>query len=109
MAFAPRLSRRRLFCYDRNCVTRHDQFAKLHPDKKQISVGVVGYPNVGKSSIINTLKKKKVRRVWADLLVRYYNNGISRHAPKYDRLSKAELKLHEETAAYYHMRDGGSF
>ena len=37
------------------------QFAKLHPDKKQISVGVVGYPNVGKSSIINTLKKKKVR------------------------------------------------
>ncbi|CAM9494260.1 unnamed protein product [Ectocarpus sp. 8 AP-2014] len=35
------------------------QFAKLHPDKKQISVGVVGYPNVGKSSIINTLKKKK--------------------------------------------------
>ncbi|CAM9923322.1 unnamed protein product, partial [Choristocarpus tenellus] len=35
-------------------------FAKLHPDKKQISVGVVGYPNVGKSSIINTLKKKKV-------------------------------------------------
>lgn len=36
------------------------QFAKLHPDKKQISVGVVGYPNVGKSSIINTLKKKKV-------------------------------------------------
>lgn len=36
------------------------QFGKLHPDKKQISVGVVGYPNVGKSSIINTLKKKKV-------------------------------------------------
>ncbi|CAM9585803.1 unnamed protein product, partial [Sphacelaria rigidula] len=39
------------------------QFAKLHPDKKQISVGVVGYPNVGKSSIINTLKKKKVCKV----------------------------------------------
>lgn len=32
-------------------------------DKKQISVGVVGYPNVGKSSIINTLKSKKVCRV----------------------------------------------
>ena len=36
------------------------QYAKLHQDKKQISVGVVGYPNVGKSSIINTLKSKKV-------------------------------------------------
>ena len=35
------------------------QFAKLHADKKQISVGFIGYPNVGKSSIINTLKKKK--------------------------------------------------
>jgi len=36
------------------------QYAKLHQDKKNISVGVIGYPNVGKSSIINTLKKKKV-------------------------------------------------
>ena len=36
------------------------QFAKLHSDKKQISVGFIGYPNVGKSSLINTLKKKKV-------------------------------------------------
>lgn len=35
----------------------------LHSDKKQISVGFVGYPNVGKSSIINTLKKKKVCNV----------------------------------------------
>jgi len=31
-------------------------------DKKQISVGFIGYPNVGKSSIINTLKKKAVCR-----------------------------------------------
>ena len=30
------------------------QFGKLHEDKKQISVGVIGYPNVGKSSVINT-------------------------------------------------------
>ena len=36
------------------------QFGVLHQDKKQISVGFVGYPNVGKSSIINTLRKKKV-------------------------------------------------
>lgn len=35
----------------------------LTQDKKQISVGVVGYPNVGKSSIINTLKSKKVCKV----------------------------------------------
>lgn len=39
------------------------QFAKLHTDKKQISVGIIGYPNVGKSSIINTLKAKKVCKV----------------------------------------------
>ena len=39
------------------------QFSKLHSDKKQISVGFIGYPNVGKSSIINTLKSKKVCNV----------------------------------------------
>jgi nuclear GTP-binding protein len=39
------------------------QFSELHKDKKQISVGFVGYPNVGKSSIINTLRAKKVCRV----------------------------------------------
>ncbi|KAJ8501639.1 hypothetical protein ONZ45_g12071 [Pleurotus djamor] len=31
--------------------------------KKQISVGLVGYPNVGKSSVINTIKSSKVCRV----------------------------------------------
>jgi nuclear GTP-binding protein len=36
------------------------QFAKLHSDRKQISVGFIGYPNVGKSSVINTLRSKKV-------------------------------------------------
>ncbi|CAH1772586.1 unnamed protein product [Owenia fusiformis] len=36
------------------------QFSKLQTDKKQISVGFIGYPNVGKSSVINTLRKKKV-------------------------------------------------
>lgn len=39
------------------------QFGKLHADKKQISVGVIGYPNVGKSSIINTLISKKSCKV----------------------------------------------
>ncbi|KIN96734.1 hypothetical protein M404DRAFT_927042 [Pisolithus tinctorius Marx 270] len=39
------------------------QFSRLHSDKKQISVGFMGYPNVGKSSIINTLKSGKVCRV----------------------------------------------
>lgn len=32
----------------------------LHRDKQSISVGFIGYPNVGKSSIINTLMKKQV-------------------------------------------------
>ena len=39
------------------------QFGKLHSDKKQISVGFIGYPNVGKSSVINTLRSKKVCKV----------------------------------------------
>uniref|UniRef100_A0A0A9X4K5 Nucleolar GTP-binding protein 2 n=1 Tax=Lygus hesperus TaxID=30085 RepID=A0A0A9X4K5_LYGHE len=39
------------------------QFSKLHQDKKQISVGLVGYPNVGKSSVINALRSKKVCKV----------------------------------------------
>jgi nuclear GTP-binding protein len=39
------------------------QFSNLHADKKQISVGFIGYPNVGKSSVINTLVKKKSCKV----------------------------------------------
>ncbi|XP_054264231.1 nucleolar GTP-binding protein 2-like [Macrosteles quadrilineatus] len=39
------------------------QFSKLHADKKQISVGFIGYPNVGKSSVINSLRSKKVCKV----------------------------------------------
>lgn len=37
------------------------QLARLKADKQAISVGFVGYPNVGKSSVINTLRTKKVR------------------------------------------------
>lgn len=36
---------------------------QLHTDKKQISIGFIGYPNVGKSSIINALRSKKVCKV----------------------------------------------
>ena len=39
------------------------QFGKLHEDKKQISCGIIGYPNVGKSSVINTLISKKSCKV----------------------------------------------
>lgn len=39
------------------------QFSALHSDRKQISVGLIGYPNTGKSSIINTLRKKRVCNV----------------------------------------------
>ncbi|GAB2240680.1 hypothetical protein Droror1_Dr00021198 [Drosera rotundifolia] len=34
------------------------QFAQLKNDKQAISVGFIGYPNVGKSSVINTLRTK---------------------------------------------------
>jgi nuclear GTP-binding protein len=39
------------------------QFDNLHKDKKNISVGFIGYPNVGKSSVINTLMKKNSCKV----------------------------------------------
>ena len=34
------------------------QFDMLHKEKQSISVGLIGYPNVGKSSVINALMKK---------------------------------------------------
>ena len=39
------------------------QYSKLHSDSKQISVGFIGYPNSGKSSVINALRAKKVCNV----------------------------------------------
>jgi len=36
-----------------------NQFDLFHKDKKCISIGFIGYPNVGKSSVINTMKEKK--------------------------------------------------
>jgi len=36
------------------------QFSNLMQDKKHVTVGMIGYPNVGKSSVINTLRRKKV-------------------------------------------------
>ncbi|KAH8899197.1 NGP1NT-domain-containing protein [Thozetella sp. PMI_491] len=39
------------------------QFSILHKERKQVSVGLIGYPNVGKSSVINSLRGKPVARV----------------------------------------------
>jgi nuclear GTP-binding protein len=36
------------------------QFQLLHKDLAQLTVGFVGYPNVGKSSVINALRREKV-------------------------------------------------
>jgi nuclear GTP-binding protein len=42
-----------------NLINLLRQFSNLHMDKKQVSVGFIGYPNVGKSSVINALLSKK--------------------------------------------------
>ena len=44
-------------------ITLLRQFSSLHSERKQISVGLIGGPNTGKSSIINTLLNKKVCNV----------------------------------------------
>eukprot|EP00923_Selenidium_pygospionis_P055968 GHVN01097376.1.p2 GENE.GHVN01097376.1~~GHVN01097376.1.p2 ORF type:complete len:524 (-),score=69.62 GHVN01097376.1:3073-4644(-) len=36
------------------------QFSALLSNRQHVSVGFIGYPNVGKSSVINTLRKKRV-------------------------------------------------
>jgi len=36
------------------------QFGNLLKESKHVTVGMIGYPNVGKSSVINTMKHKKV-------------------------------------------------
>ena len=46
-----------------NVINLLRQFGKLHGNSKQISVGFIGYPNVGKSSVINALRSKKVCNV----------------------------------------------
>eukprot|EP01060_Flectonema_neradi_P030789 TRINITY_DN453_c2_g1_i1.p1 TRINITY_DN453_c2_g1~~TRINITY_DN453_c2_g1_i1.p1 ORF type:complete len:652 (+),score=175.78 TRINITY_DN453_c2_g1_i1:86-1957(+) len=53
-----------------NLINLLRQFSRLHSNvkgkkggKKTISVGLIGYPNVGKSSVINTIKAKKVCNV----------------------------------------------
>jgi len=47
-------------CYGKgSLISLLRQFAKLNSDKRQISVGVIGYPNTGKSSVINSLMGKK--------------------------------------------------
>jgi nuclear GTP-binding protein len=36
------------------------QFGVLIKERKHLTIGMIGYPNVGKSSVINTMKHKKV-------------------------------------------------
>ncbi|PIK52647.1 putative nucleolar GTP-binding protein 2 isoform X4 [Apostichopus japonicus] len=59
------------------------QFSKLHCDKRQISVGFIGYPNVGKSSVINTLRSKKVRVENIKAPEDYITDVLARVKPDY--------------------------
>ncbi|KAL0362701.1 UNVERIFIED_CONTAM: Nuclear/nucleolar GTPase 2 [Sesamum calycinum] len=46
------------------------QFSRLKSDKQAISVGFVGYPNVGKSSVINTLRTKNNGDTETDIVLK---------------------------------------
>ena len=39
------------------------QLSKVEGSKRAVTVGVIGYPNVGKSSVINSLKRSKTCEV----------------------------------------------
>lgn len=47
-------------------------YSKVDSQKTSVTVGVIGYPNVGKSSLINSLMKKKAVGVSA-------NPGFTKH------------------------------
>ena len=52
--------------WNRTCVLKAYKLSAA----RSITLGVVGFPNVGKSSLINTLKRAKVRyRVYCELEV----------------------------------------
>lgn len=42
-----------------NILKNYARTSKDSSDKQNITVGIVGFPNVGKSSIINSLKRSK--------------------------------------------------
>lgn len=72
------------------------QFSRLKSDKQAISVGFVGYPNVGKSSVINTLRTKNVS-VFLCFCTRYLlenrcTNCISRLVPYGCAISERFIK-----------------
>lgn len=75
------------------------QLARLKSDKQSISVGMVGYPNVGKSSVINTLRDKKVcptapvpgeTKVWRYVSLMRRINLIDCPGVVYDKESNSE-------------------
>ena len=39
------------------------QISKVEGSRRAVTVGVIGYPNVGKSSVINSLKRSKTCEV----------------------------------------------
>lgn len=46
-----------------NILKNYARTNKTRNDKQVITVGIVGFPNVGKSSIINSLKRSKAAAV----------------------------------------------
>jgi hypothetical protein len=76
------------------------QLGTLHSDKRQITVGFIGYPNVGKSSIINTLKKKRVCKAAPipGIVSRFHTLSFNIHTHTYIR-----ARTHTHTHTHTHL------
>jgi len=46
-----------------NLIEMIKKYALVDGNKRNVTVGIIGYPNVGKSSIINSLKRSRAAAV----------------------------------------------
>lgn len=78
------------------------QYSNVFVNKKSISVGMIGFPNVGKSAVINTLRNKKVcmvapipgeTKIWQYITLTNKINLIDCPGVVHENNNKTEMEL----------------